>query len=142
LHTAGAEAIEHERSPTRQLLHWLADPNLAFLFLSIGALAVLYELASPGMGLGGVIGAVLLVLGFVSLSVLPVSLAGLLLLALAVALFVAELFALGSGCSPAAGRSRCCLRVCCCSTARSGSPRRCCGRSRSWSAGARSWRAA
>ena len=43
------------------------------------------------MGLGGVIGVVLLVLGFVSLSVLPVNLAGLLLLALAAALFIAEL---------------------------------------------------
>jgi membrane-bound serine protease (ClpP class) len=97
LQTAGAELVEHELSWTRSLLGWLADPNLAFLFLSIGTLAVIYELASPGMGLGGVIGAVLLVLGFVSLSVLPVNLAGLLLLALAAALFIAELFAPGIG---------------------------------------------
>jgi membrane-bound serine protease (ClpP class) len=97
LQTAGAELVGHELSWTRSLLGWLADPNLAFLFLSIGTLAVIYELASPGMGLGGVIGAVLLVLGFVSLSVLPVNLAGLLLLALAAALFIAELFAPGIG---------------------------------------------
>jgi membrane-bound serine protease (ClpP class) len=97
LQTAGAGTVEHRLSWTRSLLGWLADPNLAFLFLSIGTLAVIYELASPGMGLGGVIGAVLLILGFVSLSVLPVNLAGLLLLALAVALFVAELFAPGIG---------------------------------------------
>jgi membrane-bound serine protease (ClpP class) len=97
LQTAGAELVEHQLSWTRSLLGWLADPNLAFLFLSIGTLAVIYELASPGMGLGGVIGAVLLVLGFVSLSVLPVNLAGLLLLALAAALFAAELFAPGIG---------------------------------------------
>jgi membrane-bound serine protease (ClpP class) len=97
LRTAGADTVALERSWTRTLLGWLADPNLAFLFLSIGTLGVIYELASPGMGLGGVIGAVLLVLGFVSLSVLPVNLAGLLLLALAAALFVAELFAPGVG---------------------------------------------
>jgi membrane-bound serine protease (ClpP class) len=97
LQTAGADIVALERSWTRTLLGWLADPNLAFLFLSIGTLGVIYELASPGMGLGGVIGAVLLVLGFVSLSVLPVNLAGLLLLALAAALFVAELFAPGIG---------------------------------------------
>jgi membrane-bound serine protease (ClpP class) len=97
LQTAGAATVEHRLSWTRSLLGWLADPNLAFLFLSIGTLAVIYELASPGMGLGGVIGAVLLVLGFVALSVLPVNLAGLLLLALAAALFVAELFAPGIG---------------------------------------------
>jgi membrane-bound serine protease (ClpP class) len=97
LRTAGADTVPLERSWTRTLLGWLADPNLAFLFLSIGTLGVIYELASPGMGLGGVIGTVLLVLGFVSLSVLPVNLAGLLLLALAAALFVAELFAPGVG---------------------------------------------
>jgi membrane-bound serine protease (ClpP class) len=97
LQTAGAATVEHRLSWTRALLGWLADPNLAFLFLSIGTLAVIYELASPGMGLGGVIGAVLLVLGFVSLSVLPVNLAGLLLLALAAALFIAELFVPGIG---------------------------------------------
>ncbi|HKP99472.1 MAG TPA: NfeD family protein [Actinomycetes bacterium] len=97
LQTADAEAVKHELSWTRQLLQWVADPNLAFLFLSIGTLAVIYELASPGAGLGGVIGAVLLVLGFVALSVLPVNLAGLLLLALASALFAAELFTPGVG---------------------------------------------
>jgi len=97
LRTADAETVEHELSWTRKLLQWLADPNLAFLFLSIGTLAVIYELASPGMGLGGVIGVVLLVLGFVALSVLPVNLAGLLLLVLAAALFAAELFTPGVG---------------------------------------------
>jgi membrane-bound serine protease (ClpP class) len=97
LQTAGAATVDHELSWTQELLQRLADPNLAFLFLSIGTLAVIYELASPGMGLGGVIGAVLLVLGFVALSVLPVNLAGLLLLALAGALFTAELFTPGIG---------------------------------------------
>ena len=97
LHTAGAATVDHELSWTRQLLQRLAHPNLAFLFLSIGTLAVIYELASPGMGLGGVLGAAMLVLGFVSLSVLPVNLGGLLLLGLAAALFAAELFTPGIG---------------------------------------------
>ncbi|WP_188186896.1 NfeD family protein [Nonomuraea sp. SYSU D8015] len=97
LRTAGAVVVEHEQSWTRDLLGLLADPNLAFLFISIGTLAVIYELASPGMGLGGVIGAVLLVLGLFSLSVLPVNAAGLALLALAAALFIAEVFAPGIG---------------------------------------------
>lgn len=97
LHTAGAQAVEHDLGLVRGLLQRLADPNLAFVFLSIGTLAVIYELASPGMGLGGVLGAILLVLGFVALAVLPVNLAGLLLLGLAAALFVAELFLPGVG---------------------------------------------
>lgn len=97
LHTAGAATEPYELSLLRSLLQILADPNLAFLFLSIGTLAIIYELATPGMGLGGVIGAVMLVLAFFALSVLPVNIAGLALLALAAALFVAELFAPGVG---------------------------------------------
>lgn len=95
--TAGATTVEHEPGFLRSLLQVLADPNLAFLFLSIGTLALIYELATPGMGLGGVIGVVMLVLGFFALSVLPVNIAGLLLLALAAGLFVAEVFAPGVG---------------------------------------------
>ncbi|MEV5743881.1 nodulation protein NfeD [Microbispora rosea] len=97
LRTAGARIDEHEAGPFRRLLQTLADPNIAFLFLSIGSLAIIYELASPGAGLAGVIGAVMLILGFFALSVLPVNVAGLGLLALALALFVAEVFTPGVG---------------------------------------------
>ncbi|MFB9831544.1 NfeD family protein [Actinoallomurus acaciae] len=103
LHTAGARLVEHDMGLMRRFLQILADPNLAYLFLSIGTLAVIYELASPGMGLGGVIGAALLVLGLFSLSVLPVNVAGLALLGLAAALFVAEIFTPGIGVFAAGG---------------------------------------
>jgi membrane-bound serine protease (ClpP class) len=103
LRTAGAEVVTYDMSLLRSLLQRLADPNLAFVFLSIGTLALIYELASPGMGLGGVLGAILLVLGFVALSVLPVNLAGLLLLGLAAALFVGEVFTPGVGVFAAGG---------------------------------------
>jgi membrane-bound serine protease (ClpP class) len=97
LQTADARTVPHGMGRLRSLLQRLADPNLAFLLLSIGTLALIYELASPGMGLGGVLGAVMLALGFVALSVLPVNLAGLLLLALAAALFVGEVLTPGVG---------------------------------------------
>jgi membrane-bound serine protease (ClpP class) len=97
LRTAGARLVTDELGLLRRLLQVLADPNLAFLFISIGTLAVIYELANPGMGLGGVTGAILLILGFFALSVLPVNVAGLALLALAAGLFAAELFAPGTG---------------------------------------------
>ncbi len=103
LRTADAGVVEHGMGPLRSLLQRLADPNLAFLFLSIGTLALIYELASPGMGLGGVLGTIMLVLGFVALSVLPVNLAGLLLLGLAAALFVGEVLTPGVGVFAAGG---------------------------------------
>src|SRR6266511_527217 len=103
LRTAQADMVEHGMGPLRSLLQRLADPNLAFLLLSIGTLALIYELASPGMGLGGVLGTIMLVLGFVALSVLPVNLAGLLLLGLAAVLFVGEVLIPGVGVFAAGG---------------------------------------
>jgi membrane-bound serine protease (ClpP class) len=97
LDTADARTVDYEMGLLRQLLAVIADPNLAFLFLSIGTLALIYELATPGMGLGGVTGAILLILGFFALSVLPVNVAGIALLVLAGALFAAEVFTPGVG---------------------------------------------
>ncbi|WP_409468626.1 NfeD family protein [Streptomyces sp. HC307] len=103
LRTAGAQVVEHELGFFGELRQLLASPELAFLFLSIGTLAVIYELANPGMGFAGVIGVILLVLGFVALSVLPFNVGGLLLLALAAALFVAEVLTPGVGVFAAGG---------------------------------------
>ncbi|WP_144120990.1 NfeD family protein [Catellatospora sichuanensis] len=103
LRTADATVTEYEPGWARRLLGVLADPTLAFLFLSLGTLAVMYELAAPGHGFSGAIGVILLILGFFALSVLPVSVAGLALLALAAGLFAAELFAPGIGVFAAGG---------------------------------------
>jgi membrane-bound serine protease (ClpP class) len=103
LRTAGATAVEQDFGLFRRLLQLLADPNLAFLFLSLGTLAIIYELANPGVGFGGIAGTIFLLLGFFALSVLPINLVGLLLLALAAALFVAELFVPGVGVFAAGG---------------------------------------
>lgn len=97
LDTADAAVTEFEMSATRELLQRLASPDLAFVFLSIGGLLILFELAIPGGAIAGVIGAIMLVLAFFALSVLPVNVAGIILLLLAAALFIAELFAPGIG---------------------------------------------
>jgi membrane-bound serine protease (ClpP class) len=103
LRTAGVEVVEVELGFARSVLQWLADPNIAFLFISIGTLAIIYELANPGIGAGGITGAILLLLAFTALSVLPVNAAGAILLVLAGALFVAELFVPGIGVFAAGG---------------------------------------
>jgi membrane-bound serine protease (ClpP class) len=103
LRTAGAAVDDHDMGLFRRIQQALADPNLAFLFLSIGTLAIIYELASPGVGAGGVVGATLLLLALFSLSVLHVNTAGLLLLLLAAVMFVVELFAPGIGVAAAGG---------------------------------------
>lgn len=103
IRTAGATVQEYDMTFLRSVLQVLADPNLAFLFLSIGSLGLIYELASPGVGAAGGLGVLLVLLGLVSLSVLPVEAAGLLFFVLAAALFVAELFAPGIGIAAALG---------------------------------------
>lgn len=103
LRTADAEVVPYEMSTIHRLLQTIADPNLAFLFLSLGTLAILYEVANPGGGLGGIAGAILIILAFFALAVLPVDLVGVVLLVLAVGLFVAELFVPGIGVFAAGG---------------------------------------
>lgn len=103
LQTRGAGTEPYEMQLFKRIQQLLADPNLAFLFMSLGTLAIVYELASPGVGAGGAVGAILIVLALFSLSVLPVNVAGLLLLLVAAALFAAELFAPGVGIAAVGG---------------------------------------
>ncbi len=93
LRTREARIVEHDFGFLRRLLQLIADPNVAFLLISIGTLAVIYEAANPGVGFAGIAGAIMLILGFFALSVLPVNVAGVLLLVLALGLFIAEVIA-------------------------------------------------
>lgn len=101
--TADARVEEVNLSGARGILQRLADPNLAFIFLSIATLAIIYEVASPGLGAGGIVGVTLIILAMFSLSVLPVNYAGAALMILAGVLFVIELFVPGVGVAAAGG---------------------------------------
>lgn len=102
--STGEAAIErYELSAFRRVIATLADPNLAFIFISFGTLAIVYEAANPGLGFAGIAGVISLVLGFFALSVLPVTAAGVALLVLAAALFVGEVFVPGVGVMAAGG---------------------------------------
>ena len=70
----------------------ISDPTIAYILLSIGMLGLLIELLHPGVILPGVLGGVCLLLGVYSLGILEANYAGLLLMVLAFALFVAEVF--------------------------------------------------
>jgi membrane-bound serine protease (ClpP class) len=66
-----------EVSGVDRALDRFADPTLTSILLSLGTLAIIYELSTPGIGAGGAIGAVLLVLGLLGSSVLPIDLSAL-----------------------------------------------------------------
>lgn len=103
IESADADVEQYDMSFLRSVLQFLADPNLAFILLSVGTLGIIYELANPGEWIAGGIGVVLVLLSLVSVAVLPVEIAGFLFLGLAVALFAAELFAPGIGVAAALG---------------------------------------
>jgi len=95
MRTAGLAVDRYDLGMLRQILQFLADPNIAFLLLTLGTLGLIYELATPGVGVAGATGVTCFLLAMFSLSVLPVNAVGLLLLAVAAALFVAEVLAPG-----------------------------------------------
>jgi membrane-bound serine protease (ClpP class) len=75
-----------------RFLYAISDPNIAYILLSIGSLGVLVELLHPGIILPGVIGAACLLLAIYSLGILGANYAGIILIVLGFALFIAEAF--------------------------------------------------
>jgi membrane-bound serine protease (ClpP class) len=90
LHTAGAEILDYQRSARERIISAVADPNIGFLLLVIGALGVYVEFTSPGLILPGVAGGILALLGLSALAVLPINWIGAALLILGGVLFVLE----------------------------------------------------
>jgi membrane-bound serine protease (ClpP class) len=91
LRTEGT-AVQHvEMSLRQRLLSMLADPNVAYMLLMLGAIGLFFEISTPGVVLPGVIGGISLLLGLYALQLLPVNYAGLGLIVLAIILFIAEI---------------------------------------------------
>jgi membrane-bound serine protease (ClpP class) len=103
LQTAGAEVDRVEMSAWKKALDLLIDPNVIALMLSLGVVGILVELWNPGLVFPGTVGAISLIVGLYGLQVLPVSIAGALLMLLAVAFLVAEAFVASQGALTVAG---------------------------------------
>jgi membrane-bound serine protease (ClpP class) len=86
-----------------QVLDLIADPNLVFLFFSLGLAAIGWEIFHPGAIVPGVVGAILFILALFGLSILPFDWAGIALILLAVGLFLAEIHVAGVGILAAGG---------------------------------------
>lgn len=97
LRLEAAPIVENNMTLIEQFLALISDANIAFLLLSLGATAIFFELLNPGAIFPGVFGAIALLLGFFALGTLPWNWAGVLLILLAFALFVAEVFVSGFG---------------------------------------------
>jgi membrane-bound serine protease (ClpP class) len=89
LDVGGAPFVDLSMNPAQSLIHLLSDPNIAFILMTLGFYGLLFELQSPNF-VTGILGGIALILAFIGFGSLPLNVAGLLLIGLAVLLFVLE----------------------------------------------------
>ena len=92
LATRGAPVVEFEADWRTRVLTVLGDPSLALILMMVGIYGLLFEFSNPGYVLPGVVGGICLLTALFAFQMLPVNYAGLALIALGIAFFVAEAF--------------------------------------------------
>ncbi len=97
LKPAGQSVRLYEMTERQKLLSALANPNLAVILGLVGLLGLYFEFTSPGMVVPGVVGGICLILALLGFSFIPINLAGILLLLLAIGLFIVEVKVQGFG---------------------------------------------
>jgi membrane-bound serine protease (ClpP class) len=97
LKTAGAEVVPIRMGFRDKLLGVISNPNIAYILMILGFYGLYFELSNPGAIFPGVAGAICLILAFYALQTLPINYAGLMLIILAIALFIAEAFITSHG---------------------------------------------
>lgn len=103
LRLSGAAVATYEPTLRQKVRASTADPNIALALVVLGLLGLYIEFVTPGVIAPGVLGALALIWGLSSLSVLPVTWTGVGLLLLAVTLFVLEIKVTSHGVLAAGG---------------------------------------
>ena len=103
LNTKGTFIIDVPMGTVQKFLYTIADPNIAYILLSVAMLGIMAEIFSPGLIFPGIVGGVCLLLAFYALGMLPVNYAGILFIVLAFGLFVGEVLTPGFGLFTAGG---------------------------------------
>jgi membrane-bound serine protease (ClpP class) len=97
LNTAGAQVSEIKMSASEHVFQKLWRPEVMFILMLIAIYGIIGELTNPGAILPGVVGAIALILTLYLAAILPVNVTGLLLIALALMLFVIDVYATTHG---------------------------------------------
>jgi len=103
LHTLGAQLRPVGWTVKARVLHFLADPEVAYLIAMLGVVGILLELYHPGTLVPGTVGVICLLIAAISFQMLPINTGALALVALGLAFLVAEFYAGGHGGFIAAG---------------------------------------
>lgn len=97
LHTAGATVVEIPMNTWERFANMFLRPEIMFVLMLMVIYGFIGELTTPGAILPGVVGAIALILVLYMSAVLPVNVAGLVLIGLALLLFIADVFATTHG---------------------------------------------
>jgi membrane-bound serine protease (ClpP class) len=89
--TKDAEVRRIEMTRRQRFLSAIAHPQVSYILMTLGLLGLTVELWNPGMIAPGVVGGVCLLLAFFAFQILPVNMAGLLLVVFGIALLLLEL---------------------------------------------------
>ena len=90
LHLTGRTVKPFDMTLKEHILAYLMDPNIAFILLAVGALALYTEFNHPGAVIPGTVGIVFILLAVFALNLLPTRFAALVLIIAAFALFALE----------------------------------------------------
>jgi membrane-bound serine protease (ClpP class) len=103
LHTAHAQTAALPMTLIEQLLVFITNPNIVFSLMSIGMMAILIEISSPGGWVAGFIGVVCVMVALYGTGMLSVNWFGTLFLVTAFVLFILDIKAPTHGALTAAG---------------------------------------
>ncbi len=97
LKTTGAEVTEIKMSASERVFQKLWRPEVMFILMLIAMYGIIGEMTTPGAILPGVVGAIALILALYMSAILPVNVTGLVLIALALMLFIFDVYAPSHG---------------------------------------------
>lgn len=83
---------EIEMSMKHRMVAFFADPNLAYMIMSLGGLCIWVELSNPGLIVPGVVGVICILLSLISFQLLPISYGALGFILVGLMMVVGELF--------------------------------------------------
>lgn len=92
LRTADAQVEVLSPTLSQRVVHWLANPAVAYVLFLMAMLGIAIELSSPGLVVPGVLGIAAFLLSMVAFSSLPIHAGAVALLVLGVCLIAGELF--------------------------------------------------
>jgi membrane-bound serine protease (ClpP class) len=103
LRTTGARVVEIPMSAREEVFQMLWRPEVMFILMLVAMYGIIGELSHPGAILPGVVGAIAVVLSLYMSAVLPINIAGGVLILVAMGLFIADIYAPTHGVLTAGG---------------------------------------